>query len=219
MRSARVQKLEPGAMSLGARRILHAAEKLFAERGFSAASMSAIAKKAGVSKANIYHHFPTKDDLYRAVIRLASEAVREMIADIESDHEPLTTRLPRFAEAHLNGFLEHSDLARLVLTEILMDTPRRSRELAEGGFARNFGLLTRVIRSAQKTGELRKDADPAAVAVMVIAANLFFFLNRDVLRHYKEFGYADDPARYAKTVAKILLDGVKAPEKKVRRKA
>ncbi|MCP4048031.1 MAG: helix-turn-helix transcriptional regulator [Gammaproteobacteria bacterium] len=50
--------------SSGELAILEAAECLFADRGFDAVSMSAIAKLANTSKSNIYHHFKNKNELY-----------------------------------------------------------------------------------------------------------------------------------------------------------
>ena len=47
--------------------LLAAAEAEFAEHG-SSASVADIARRAGVAKATVFRHFPTKDDLYRAVI-------------------------------------------------------------------------------------------------------------------------------------------------------
>lgn len=46
------------------RRILEAAKILFSEKGFEGTSISAIAKIAEVSKANIYHHFIKRRALY-----------------------------------------------------------------------------------------------------------------------------------------------------------
>ena len=40
--------------------ILEAAERLFAQQGYDGVSMRTIAREAGVSKANIYHHFDSK---------------------------------------------------------------------------------------------------------------------------------------------------------------
>ncbi|HBE91853.1 MAG TPA: TetR/AcrR family transcriptional regulator, partial [Gammaproteobacteria bacterium] len=44
--------------------ILDAATRLFAERGFDGVSMRQVSEAAGVSKANIYHHFESKEALY-----------------------------------------------------------------------------------------------------------------------------------------------------------
>lgn len=49
-------------------RILEAAEAVFAETGFSGASMQAIAERAGLPKANLHYYFGTKEGLYRALL-------------------------------------------------------------------------------------------------------------------------------------------------------
>lgn len=49
-------------------RILDAAERLFAERGFDATSTSSIAKLAAVPKGLLFYYFPTKSDLLRALV-------------------------------------------------------------------------------------------------------------------------------------------------------
>ncbi|GAA1807278.1 TetR/AcrR family transcriptional regulator [Agromyces neolithicus] len=49
-------------------RILDAAERLFAERGFDATPTSSISKSAGVPKGLLFYYFPTKHDLLRALV-------------------------------------------------------------------------------------------------------------------------------------------------------
>ncbi|MFD2233702.1 TetR/AcrR family transcriptional regulator [Phaeospirillum tilakii] len=56
--------------------ILDAACAVFLEQGYAAASMDAVAARAGVSKATIYAHFTDKDDLFGAVIRARCERNR-----------------------------------------------------------------------------------------------------------------------------------------------
>ncbi len=51
------------------RLILEAAEKTFAEAGFSGATMQLIADVAGLPKANLHYYFPTKEALYRQVVQ------------------------------------------------------------------------------------------------------------------------------------------------------
>ncbi len=48
--------------------ILEAAERVFAERGFGAATTAAIARQAGLPKANLHYYFRTKEALYRRVL-------------------------------------------------------------------------------------------------------------------------------------------------------
>jgi AcrR family transcriptional regulator len=58
-------------------RILKAAERLFAERGYDGASIRAIVAKARVNQAAINYHFDGKDGLYREVLRAAFRAMTE----------------------------------------------------------------------------------------------------------------------------------------------
>ena len=58
-------------------RILKAAERLFAERGYEATSIRAIVAKARVNQAAINYHFAGKDGLYREVLRAAFRALTE----------------------------------------------------------------------------------------------------------------------------------------------
>ncbi len=51
------------------RLILEAAERVFAEAGFGGATMQLIADLAGLPKANLHYYFPTKEALYRQVVR------------------------------------------------------------------------------------------------------------------------------------------------------
>jgi AcrR family transcriptional regulator len=58
-------------------RILKAAERLFAERGYDGTSIRAIVAKARVNQAAINYHFEGKDGLYREVLRTAFRAMTE----------------------------------------------------------------------------------------------------------------------------------------------
>jgi AcrR family transcriptional regulator len=57
------------------RQILDAALKLFSHRGYGATSVDDIADAAGTSKGNIYHHFPDKESIFRALLNQYFEAM------------------------------------------------------------------------------------------------------------------------------------------------
>src|ERR1700744_4958639 len=63
-RRARRKEARPGE-------IVEAALRLFADRGFAATKLEDVAAAAGISKGTIYLYFPTKEDLFRAVVRQA----------------------------------------------------------------------------------------------------------------------------------------------------
>lgn len=197
-------------------RILDAAETLFAEHGFDAVSMNAIAERAGVSKANVFHHFTSKQDLYLAVVRAACHDASQHLDDLGSDEAPMAERFEGFARAHLTSLLEHEQVARLTLRELLGDDPHRGQELAEQVYGEKFARFVAILRAGQQSGELRADIDPAVVATLLIGANVFFFEAREVLRHFPEVSFANRPEQYSTLLADILLRGILPPASSTR---
>ena len=58
-------------------RILSAAENIFARFGYRRASMSQIAEEAGLTRQALYHHYPSKEALFRAVVEQLHEFAYE----------------------------------------------------------------------------------------------------------------------------------------------
>lgn len=188
-------------------RILAVAEMLFAEHGFDAVSLQAIASRAGISKANIFHHFASKDALYVAVIKNACQNSAELIDEFAGEGD-FTARLTRFLRTHLEHLVTQQQLSRLIARELLKNHPRRIQELARQAFGESFARLVDILRRARATGELRADLEPAALAVFLIGANIFFVQNQHVLRHFPDVDFADDVVRYSQQLAATILRGV-----------
>jgi len=189
-------------------RILAAAEKLFAEQGFDAVSMHAIAEAAGVCKANVFHHFTSKNDLYIAVLRNACRDSNQHLDDLGSEELPLAERLAQFARVHLQTILQHDQVTRLSLREMLNQGTYQGQELAEKVYGEKFSRFVSILRAGQAAGALRQDIDPAVVATVLLGANLFFFEARDVLRHFPDVSFTQQPDRYSSMLADILLHGI-----------
>jgi len=194
----------------GARAILAAAETLFAERGYDAVSMNEIAQAAGVSKANIFHHFSNKKALYLEVLRAA--CVNEsaaLLQALEQENGPIVERLQRFVTTHLDSLLRNERSARLIQREVNQSGDGQAKELAEQVFGANFARLLSLIEVGQKQGELRADVEPALIVVMLLAANVFFFDAHRVLRHLPDVSFAADPGGFSRLAMDVLLHGIK----------
>lgn len=74
--------------------ILQGAAEVFAEGGFSATSMEAIAAAAGITKLILYRHFDSKEDLYRSVIEDVETLLAEEMAGAlaRGEREGMTAR-------------------------------------------------------------------------------------------------------------------------------
>ena len=68
--------------------LLEAAEWVFAEQGFKGATTAAIARRAGVPKANLHYYFPTKEGLYRSVIERVLTAWLAAASSFDTSDDP-----------------------------------------------------------------------------------------------------------------------------------
>lgn len=195
----------------GARQILAAALEAFAEHGYKGASVHAIAERAGVSKANVFHHFASKEQLYLTVLRQASLGWREDIARMADATGPFPARLRAMVDCILKHLLNKTAESRLLLREVLENGALRGRRLSEEVFAGNFDIEMAIFRRAQAEGDLRPGLDPVIAWVTTIAACLFFFQSRDVLRFNPAFPYADAADDYAAGICDVLLRGIAEP--------
>jgi AcrR family transcriptional regulator len=97
-------------------RILSAAERLFAERGYDATSVRAIVAKARVNQAAINYHFGGKDGLYREILRGAFRALTEhQIGHAEQTRAMSREEaLAQFVRHQLRPLLARDDLSRRI---------------------------------------------------------------------------------------------------------
>jgi TetR/AcrR family transcriptional regulator len=199
----------PGAIA-----IIRAAGKLFAQQGFEQVSLNAIAAEAGVSKANIFHHFASKEGLYQAVLVSACRKASQLLNSLLDDNDAFEERFSHFAQAHLEHLFHEREAARLILRELLEGNGEVGRKLPREVVGENFARLVASIRQGQTADSLRSDIDPAIVATILVGANVFFFLAQDLLQHLDEGRFVDSPARYSRSLADLLLRGAlnTAPE-------
>lgn len=122
-------------------RLLDAAEKLFAERGFEATSMRDVTRLAGTNLASVNYHFRSKEGLIRAVFQrrlgpLNLERVR-MLDEVESSHGggrlPLEPVLRAFFAPVIHAAGRHPHFVRLVSRLQMEPSPKLT-----GFFHENF---------------------------------------------------------------------------------
>ncbi len=153
--------------------LLAAALEEFAERGYAGASMAATAARAGVAKGLIYHYFPGKADLFKAVVRscvqpVFSEAER-LIAAFRGPRAELLRGLIDLAYSRVAAERRERILFKLILAEA-----ERFPELAAFYNAEvlspALALVGSVLRAGVASGEFRPEAaDGAGLAPVLMA--------------------------------------------------
>lgn len=144
--------------------IMEAAATLFLENGYGAVSMDMVAKKANVSKATLYAHFGSKDELFRAMV--ARECKGLLIASIceEARQLDIAEGLRRIGHRFLSMILSPKALAgyRVVVGEAHR-FPELARAFYEAGPSQTIAEVTNFMAGAAQRGVL-DIPDPQIVA-------------------------------------------------------
>ncbi len=138
--------------------IIQAAVDEFLENGYDAASMEAIAKRAGVSKGGLYHHFRRKSD----ILLYANQKLHEPISEIRLAAEQNTSAAAGLAW-YIRSYLEywHGRKRELVFYSLsmakMLDSPELCQMYAE--YMENFiDYLMRLFEKGIASGELKPHA-------------------------------------------------------------
>jgi TetR/AcrR family transcriptional regulator len=199
---------EKTSASGGEQSILEAAEILFAQKGFDAVSMSAIAGLANTSKPNIYHHFRNKNDLYLAVMKAAVRRTSALLDALEDATGTFKERLGAFSAGQLENILGHKRSTQLILRETLSENSLHGEELTRLVMGEIFNRLVAMVSQGQQKNEFRKDIDPTLAAFMIVSANMFFFQASPAMQHIPEHEFVDDADTFSKGVMDVLLNGM-----------
>jgi len=161
--------------------IVDAALHVFAEKGFAAARLDDIARRAGVSKGALYLYFETKQDLFRAVVDQAIAPNLQVVWKLIAAHPgpfPDLLRLVAERVGLLVSTLPVGGLAKMVIAEA-GNFPELARVWHDDLVAHALGALTQAIAAAQARGEVR-EGDPRAYALEVIGPILLGVIWREV---------------------------------------
>ena len=209
---------ESGRLRGGARRrqLIQVAIRLFSQKGFRGTTTKEIALAAGITEGIIFRHFPTKDDLYTAILDFkASESpVEEWLGELrqlaaEGDDEALFRAVARRILTHHR---KDQDFMRLMLYSAL-EGHDLARAFREKQFKPLHDFLCDYIVARQRAGAFRHgDADLAVRAFL--AMPIHHGLTTWLLK-FKVLNISDVEA--ADKFTQIFLTGLRHKARKARR--
>jgi len=198
------------SQSAGEIAILDAAVHLFSVHGYDGVSMRRIAEAAGVSKANIYHHFASKEALYFAIMRRSAEELAFLIENLAEGKGTFNQRLQVFASAHLEHLFDNTERVRLVLREAFSGDEEKIRAVVEQMLGGIVNRMIAIFETGQRAGLLRADLDPGLCATLLMGSDLFYFQAHALLRQIPEAGFVRQPSQYSRQMIDVLLHGMLA---------
>nr|WP_174820055.1 TetR/AcrR family transcriptional regulator [Ruegeria arenilitoris] len=181
---------------------MKSAARVFAREGFDRASMTQLARECGISKANIYHYYDSKDAILFDILETYLRELRDLICGLEMDGLSPPEKLHRVVAEILLAYQGVDDEHR-VQTSGMSALPEDQQRLLRG-YQRDMVNFLSAILSEVAPDVFQGDGAKLRSATM----SVFGMLNW----YYMWNSGADAQARrdYAALVSNLTLSGVKA---------
>ena len=185
------------------KKIIDAATKVFAEKGFYKARVSDIAQEAGIADGTIYIYFDHKDDILISLFEEKMKAVLDnMKEQIRSETDPLR-KIEKFALVHLKLIRDNKDIAEIIQVE-LRQSSRFMKNYHNTRFLEYLDLIGDIIEEGKKRGLIREDILPG------IAKRAFFGALDEMSRFWvlsKKQKYDIETA--SQQISSFFINGIK----------
>lgn len=188
--------------------IISAARKRFAHYGFSKVTMDEIAGDVEMGKASLYYYFPTKEDLFKAVVVEEQNEFTKNIETILQKQTSFSEKLNEYVEQRLKYFHDLVNLGMLSVHS-LFDIKSMFKKLFEDFEAQELILLKRIIEEGTNDGEFRKDLPEDLTKIFLhMLQGLRLRVIKLLTEHRSEEDTYKELEREMKIAAEIFIKGI-----------
>ena len=192
--------------------LLAAALDLFVEKGFAATRAEEVAQRAGVSKGTLFLYFPSKDELFKAVVREhIGGTIRSAFGEVDS-YPGTSSELVHYMM--LQWWERYGNTKASGISKLMMSEAGNFPELA--AFYQNeviipgHHLIQKVIERGMASGEFRK-VDVEYAVFSMLAPIMFLIMWKHSMSGCCPSGAPIDPQRYLAVQADIVAKGLLNP--------
>ncbi len=183
-------------------RIINAATKIFAKKGFYHTKVSEIAKEAKVADGTIYLYFESKDAILISLFEEQMKRVLDNMREKIAEEKDAVKKIEKFALNHLKLIEQNKNMAEIIQVE-LRQSSKFMKEYKNEQFAEYLNLIGDIIREGQKGGVFKKAIIPG------IAKRAFF----GALDEMSRFWVLSSRRKYdietaAKQISEYFLSGL-----------
>jgi len=187
-------------------RIMDAALRIFAEKGFQNATITEISKKAGVSEATIYEYFGTKEDLLFAIPEKISNDTYEASSNVIPYIKGVEGKIRAILLFYVQLYQTNPDYSALVLLQ-LMSNKRFRQTPAHAAIRKSSHGLLDCIREGIADGTFKKDANPYLIRSMLMGTVEHLFIHWHMQGMPKQ---KTSVADMLDPLIEIIFDGIRA---------
>ena len=188
-------------------KLLAAATRLFAEKGFAGVSIRQLAEAAGVNSATISYYYGGKEGLYEAVLATQYERLLEKFEAIADLKAPVEEKIRQYAEViRLNHTAEQPLMARLIQGELTSPTACMEK-VVRNYTSRIARIVSGIVQQGVEAGEFRQDIPPIFATLALAGMLNFYFILREATRAIVPIFSVGD-AEFVEAALKIYLKGM-----------
>ena len=187
-------------------KIIRAATKVFAKKGFFNARISDIAKEAKVADGTIYLYFNNKFDILLSIFEQEIGSLIEQVNVLLANEDDPQKMLEIFISKHLFEMKKNRNLAEVIQIE-LRQTNKVIRDYRDNKFSEYVDIISTIIKKGQQENIYRKDILPGIAKRAIFGAldeiTRLWNSNRDTQYSVEEM---------AQQVTEIFLIGILSPK-------
>ena len=162
-------------------RVLQVAQVLFAERGYRGTSLRDIAKRIGIKAPSLLHHFPSKQQLYLAVLDKMFESLEDAANAVAWGRESRQERMRQAVGDAIDFIASHPDFVRIMWKE-MADESGVGRQVLKRRLPPLFSTAVNFIFRGQRDGEFRAEIDPLHFMWSLNSITIGYFTTAAMIR-------------------------------------
>ena len=187
-------------------RIIEAGARVFAQKGYTGASVADIAVNAAIGKGTVYEYFDSKEDLFFAVFEwYILSTGRQASVSISALGGSASERLMALSDSIMGMWDEIKDVFALTMEFWAASASSHMRDRFKAAFRQVYeefrGIVTSLIREGIERGEFRPDVKPASIAAALVGTWDALFLQA-----WFEDGF--DPVKPARDFLEVVIKGL-----------
>jgi AcrR family transcriptional regulator len=181
-------------------KILQVASKLIVRQGYTATSVSQIARETGIGKATVYHHFPDKRSIVQALLERSGDRVRGLLAAVKAGEDP-RRQIESVALAAVRLRSETFDLFQVIRREVPDSRSTLHAQLASFLMV-YMGQMTKAIDDGVRR-KIFRPVDPAQAA-----RTLLSMITGLYVQVYLSGGSFPEPEKTLQSMLDIFFRGI-----------
>lgn len=182
--------------------IQEAAQTVFARKGFQEATISDVARLAGISDATIYEYFTSKEELLFSIPLETTNKANEILEFHLNYVRGAANRIRSVIYHYLNFYQSNMEYASVIM--LILKTNRKFLETeAYQSVRRGMGLILKVIQEGIETGEFKPDIDPYLVRSVILGTIEHTVIRWVLMDRHQKIEDVVDP------LVDLIIDGIR----------